>query len=300
MQFRVLRTLLIISITLLFSASSLWAQNENFDKKVRVALRQIGHELLLQSGDSSSKVLPVLKLNNEYRLQFENDFEFDPAVLANTISRVFLFREISKDYLVEVKKCNTDTVVYSYDLVGELDTLAIPCRGRLLDKDCYTLFVSINDTTTLSLATTNYSPNKSQKSSNKLLFWGITSALIVVVLISLIFYFKKKKTNQNRSFINIGKFQFDPVNMLLISNNTRTELTSKESELLHLLYNKINSTVEREIILKEVWNDEGDYIGRTLDVYISKLRKKLENDNSIKIINARGIGYKLTSSNTSS
>jgi DNA-binding response OmpR family regulator len=71
------------------------------------------------------------------------------------------------------------------------------------------------------------------------------------------------------------------------------ELTSKEADLLLVLHESANKTVEREMILKRVWGDEGDYVGRTLDVFISKLRKRLEFDPSIKIINTRGVGYKL-------
>ena len=55
----------------------------------------------------------------------------------------------------------------------------------------------------------------------------------------------------------------------------------------------VNTTVERDVILNMVWGDEGDYVGRTLDVFISKLRKKLEADSSVKIVNIRGVGYKL-------
>ena len=51
--------------------------------------------------------------------------------------------------------------------------------------------------------------------------------------------------------------------------------------------------LEREVILKTVWGDDGDYIGRTLDVFISKLRKKLEANTNLKIVNIRGVGYKL-------
>ena len=64
-----------------------------------------------------------------------------------------------------------------------------------------------------------------------------------------------------------------------------------------LLYQKANTTVERDIILNKVWGDEGDYVGRTLDVFISKLRKKLETDSTIKIVNIRGVGYKLVIAN---
>jgi DNA-binding response OmpR family regulator len=60
-----------------------------------------------------------------------------------------------------------------------------------------------------------------------------------------------------------------------------------------LLHASVNITVERDVLLKNVWGDEGAYVGRTLDVFISKLRKKLEADPSIRIVNVRGIGYKL-------
>tara|TARA_B110000046_G_C13004434_1_gene403715 strand:- start:1725 stop:1979 length:255 start_codon:yes stop_codon:yes gene_type:complete len=70
------------------------------------------------------------------------------------------------------------------------------------------------------------------------------------------------------------------------------ELSSKESDLLCLLSSNENKTLKREYILNVVWGDEGDYVGRTLDVFISKLRKKLEADSSLKIVNIRGVGYR--------
>ena len=62
--------------------------------------------------------------------------------------------------------------------------------------------------------------------------------------------------------------------------------------MLILLHQNINTTLEREQILKEVWGDEGDYVGRTLDVFISKLRKRLKADDNVKIVNVRGVGYR--------
>ena len=91
----------------------------------------------------------------------------------------------------------------------------------------------------------------------------------------------------------MGKYHFDKLNAELIIEEQRIELTSKEADLLMLLYDTVNTTVEREVLLNRVWGDEGDYIGRTLDVFISKLRKKLEFDTQVKIVNVRGVGYKL-------
>lgn len=81
--------------------------------------------------------------------------------------------------------------------------------------------------------------------------------------------------------------------MVLSLNNQDQELSNKESELLALLNLNANQAVKRDVILQKIWGDEGDYIGRTLDVFISKLRKKLDGDDSVKIVNIRGVGYKL-------
>jgi DNA-binding response OmpR family regulator len=118
---------------------------------------------------------------------------------------------------------------------------------------------------------------------------------LIIVLIGILLYLRKKKESlvSNNDLIKIGAFTFDIKNTKLTINNEKIELTHKESELLQLLYNNVNATVEKEFILKEVWGDEGDYVGRTLDVFISKLRKKIGPDSLVKIINVRGIGYKL-------
>ena len=91
----------------------------------------------------------------------------------------------------------------------------------------------------------------------------------------------------------MGEYYFDTRNTELIIEHKRIELTAKEADLLLLLYHSANNTVERDVILNRVWGDEGDYVGRTLDVFISKLRKKLEFDAKVKIVNIRGVGYKL-------
>jgi DNA-binding response OmpR family regulator len=93
--------------------------------------------------------------------------------------------------------------------------------------------------------------------------------------------------------IFIGSHSFDTVNLELELGETKEQLTSKESDLLLLLHRHVNEIVKREEILKSVWGDEGDYVGRTLDVFISKLRKRFQEDQNIKIVNVRGVGYKL-------
>jgi two-component system, OmpR family, response regulator VicR len=91
----------------------------------------------------------------------------------------------------------------------------------------------------------------------------------------------------------IGTFQFDNQNQLLTSQNGVTKLTTKESELLKLLVQKKNETLSRTIALKAVWGDDSYFNARSMDVYITKLRKLLREDPSIKIITMHGEGFKL-------
>lgn len=94
-------------------------------------------------------------------------------------------------------------------------------------------------------------------------------------------------------WIELGKFRYNSALMELQLNNESTKLSAKESDLLQLLHANENEVLVHENILKEVWGDNGLYIGRKLDVYISRLRVKLKPDPDVRILNIRGIGYKL-------
>jgi DNA-binding response OmpR family regulator len=99
--------------------------------------------------------------------------------------------------------------------------------------------------------------------------------------------------NRNSEHFNIGAYTFDPLHQLLIHNNETIKLTTKESELLELLYQQGNEMLERNYALKTIWIDDNYFNARSMDVYISRLRKYLSKDPDIKIINIHGKGYKL-------
>ncbi len=93
--------------------------------------------------------------------------------------------------------------------------------------------------------------------------------------------------------VSLGSALFDARNRKLIINEKTTDLTGTESRLLLIFALSPNETIERSRLQKEIWEDEGVIVGRSLDMFISKLRKKLEFDPSIKIVVIRGKGYKL-------
>ena len=283
----------IFSCLLLF-AGSLNAQNSLKDKHIEVALRMLGHKILQSVSDSTSRVLPVIKENNQYRIQFESDFAFTSEGLVVMVKDIVNDTEIANNYIVEVEHCNTSEIIYSFE-VNETSKLdIIPCGGRIQPKSCYNILFTIIDEE-LSGAEFNTllnSDSSPQEFDNG--FYAIILALVIIFLI--IFFYRRKqslKKKLNSNLIPLGAYHFDKNNTELIIDNQKIELTSKEAELLHLLYRSVNDTVERDVILNMVWGDDGDYIGRTVDVFISKLRKKLEFDSKLKIVNVRGIGYKL-------
>jgi DNA-binding response OmpR family regulator len=100
--------------------------------------------------------------------------------------------------------------------------------------------------------------------------------------------------DNRKETIRIGMFIFDPVNQLLTAGESRQTITHKESELLHLLAGSIGSIIKREELLMKVWGNDHFYSSRSLDVFISRLRKLLASDPAIKIENIHNVGYRLT------
>jgi two-component system, OmpR family, response regulator len=93
----------------------------------------------------------------------------------------------------------------------------------------------------------------------------------------------------------IGGYTFDPLKQLLIIREQTIKLTTKESELLELLCSHGNEILERNFALKTIWIDDNYFNARSMDVYITRLRKYLKKDPSVKILNVHGRGYKLLS-----
>ena len=101
-----------------------------------------------------------------------------------------------------------------------------------------------------------------------------------------------KKTKESTLY-HIGKFVFDTQKQLLTIGDQQTKLTTKENELLALLCSHANEILQRDFALKTIWIDDNYFNARSMDVYITKLRKHLKDDDQIEIINIHGKGYKL-------
>ncbi|MDQ4138904.1 MAG: response regulator transcription factor [Bacteroidota bacterium] len=100
------------------------------------------------------------------------------------------------------------------------------------------------------------------------------------------------KPNPNTT-ISFGQSRLDYPNLLLWVQDRKQQLTQKEADVLRMLCLELNSLVKRELILKTIWEDNGYFVARSMDVFISKLRKYLRPDKSLRISTIHGVGYKL-------
>jgi DNA-binding response OmpR family regulator len=109
-------------------------------------------------------------------------------------------------------------------------------------------------------------------------------------------FLKRSQKNkvQEQQFYKVGNYQFDPTNFLVFNASEKVNLTQRESELLKLFLDNKNKVLKREEILKALWGNDDYFLGRSLDVFISRLRKIMVNEKNITIENLHGIGFKFS------
>ena len=259
------------------------AGNDDFDIARReVLLRRIGHEILLQSGDSTSRVLPVKKIaENEYQVRFENAFTFQPDFLVNTTQRLLAKDPLASDYVVNVLNCADASVAYGYAISKNKKDDIVACKGRKQPVACYMISIKFKPTTAIT-------------AKNGYLLGGLS--FLAFVGFMFFRYAKSKKAlpgSRHTDVFTLGSMSFDAETRKLMINGNTVDLTKTESRVLRTFALSPNETIERSRLQKEIWEDEGVIVGRSLDMFISKLRKKLEFDSNIKIVVIRGKGYKL-------
>ncbi len=272
--------LLFISVT---CAAFSMTGNDDFDIARReVLLRRIGDKLLSQSGDSTSRVLPVEKIaDGEYQIRFENDLTFQPDSLVNTTRRLLAKDPLTRDYIVNVLNCGSASVAYGFAISGNKKDDIVACKGRKQPKASYMINIKFKPTG-INTAKNGY----------------LLGSLPFLAFVGFVFFISVKPRraapgDQNNGMLTLGPVLFDAKKRQLIINKKAIDLTGTETRLLLIFALSPNEAIERSRLQKEIWEDEGVIVGRSLDMFISKLRKKLEPDPNIKIVVIRGKGYKL-------
>ena len=275
--------LILLSFVSLICVAFSMTDSDDFDIARReILLRKIGHELLLQSGDSTSRVLPIKKIaENEYQISFENALTFQADSLVNTTQRLLAKDPLAGDYVVNVLKSGEPGVAYGYAISKNKKDDIVTCIGRKQPVARYLINIK-------------FKPTGITTAKNEYLLGG----LLFLAFVGFIFLKSAKPRKslhdgQNTGMVALGSAWFDAKNRKLIINENTTDLTGTETRVLSIFALSPNEAIERSRLQKEIWEDEGVIVGRSLDMFISKLRKKLEPDPNIKIAVIRGKGYKL-------
>jgi len=274
-----------IIIILISAVAVINKENVIPENHLEVVLRDLGHQLLLSAKDSSSRVLPVKKLSeNKYQISFQNNVGFVSDTLINLVQREFQKNAPATDYIVNLKNCKQNETVFAFEINNKKGNLT-PCRHRKLEVSCYAIEIEL-----LKTGSFNF-------------LWLL---LLIIPLGVVGFYMKdkfwkkeekesKESVIDNDDYIQLGKFRFYTDKNVLEIEHKNITLSENETKALKIFAENINQIVEREKLMKEIWEHKGIVvISRNVDVLVSKLRKKLSDDNSIKFINVHGRGYKFT------
>lgn len=272
---------LLIVVILISALAFINKKHKASEKHVEVVLRDIGHQFLLSAGDSSSRVLPVVQLNETtYRISFQNDLGFISDSLINIVQRNLQKNGLAAHYIVNLKNCEEKATVLAFEINRKTGDL-IPCRGRQLGMGCYVVDIDL------------------LKESRFNFLW----LLLLIIPLTLAGYFLKdrfqkkpvqRSVTDNTEWIPVGNFKFYASMNELKSDHKTITLSEKETKALEIFVQHINQIVDRETLMKALWEAEGTVvISRNVDVLVSKLRKKLSDDDSLKFVNVPGRGYKL-------
>ena len=283
MKPRVLLAHFILLLVLVTVAVACTNQKEQFSEKhLEVVLRKIGHQLLLSAKDSTSRVLPVKQLHeNTYQLSFQHDFSFVSDSLINLVQRTFEQDGLANHYIVNVRNCAQKGTILAFEINKQATDLT-PCRGRTLQEACYIIELE-------------FLPGNTAHR----LWWLLL--LIPAAIGGYFFNGRLRKpaapllVHESMDYLPLGRFQLYTNNHLLTIGDKQIPLSEKETQALTLFANNMHQLVERERLMKEIWEAAGlVVISKNVDVLVSKLRKKLAADPTLKIINIPGKGYKCT------
>lgn len=268
---------MIKTLFILFSVCFLssWSSTEEHKQ---IVLRKIAYTLMVKSGDANSRVLPIEKVSDtRYYLKFENEFSFVTDTLINTVNSVLSASDLKDLYMVNVFTCKTKEIIYAYEVTSKTESI-LPCLGITNLKDCYIVQI-------------DFVPHDNT-------YWPYLLVIFPLLFTLWLWVDKRNKAkldeSQSMSGVAIGKLIFDSSKGVLIDGDIHTKLTYQEVRLLELLVAQQNQVVSREVLLKEIWEKEGTVVtSRSLDVLVSKLRKKLSGDSQLLISNVHAKGYKL-------
>lgn len=273
-----------ISLIFIHSFATIEAEELQADK-INLAIRRSLDQMLRSTQDSTTRI-PVIHQINDNTWQSEEMSFLNYDLLPHLLQESFDIYNIKDNYHVALKSCIGDEIFLGYIKFDLNDTITTPCKGRDRNDDCQILEIQF----------TNQNPNKT-KATNR--HWYIIFPFLLALL-GLIYKLRNKTTVSNESkrlktqnTLFIGQTKLDTSTHHLIYKDKIQKLTYREAKLLQYFIDHQGKILDRETLLQNVWGDEGIQVSRSLDVFVSRIRKYIQDDNSIEIATIHGVGYRL-------
>ena len=255
-------------------------------EKVNLAIRRTAHFLLREAGDSTSTIPPVEQpAPGVWFLRLSGSFNYDrlPVLLQAALQA----HDIREKYDVTVLRCEDLALQLGYSSVDLEQNQLHPCGGRDMSPGCYNLQVSFPA----------WADTPARPPAPAWLF------LLAAVLATGFYALGRGRASRSDAepaspaveteWLHFGQSRLDVANQLLVCGGVSHDLTYRESKLLQLFASRPNQLLERSFILENVWADEGVLVGRSVDVFVSRLRKMLRDDPSLSLVAVHGVGYRL-------
>lgn len=254
---------------------------------VNLALRRTADGLLRVSGDSISRI-PAIEQTAEHtwRINLTRPFQYD--TLPSLLQASLQLHNIHQPYSVAVRNCFDANIVLGFHKIDVQNPKSeTPCMGREMPEGCHYIEVSFI------------------QNAGEVPFWQKRNSFLMFLLGGLVvflwFYQRQPKSKTKETltatpdieWLYFGQSRLDVAGQTLICNGVTQTLTFREAKLLRLFATNPNHLLERDTIIQQVWADEGVLVGRSVDMFVSRLRKKLAADTGVGIVAVHGIGYRL-------
>lgn len=285
--FKMLLLLLCSLNALSLSAGEAGESDARFAEKANLALREIAHRMLLVNGDSTTHIPPVHVSQEERRftIQFKGALRYD--TLRAIVDASLANFELPQTYDLAIYDCLNEALILGFAARADSQGEAYPCQEREPVTPCVNMALIFPGKT-----------NFFALSSRWILF-----SLLLLLSGAAVFWRRKKQRKKTQgdpiaqktatALLHVGAITLNPQEQYLIVKGGRKKLTYRETKLLHFFCKNPNEVLPREQILETVWGEEGVQVSRSLDVFVSRLRKILREEERVEISSIHGVGYRL-------
>lgn len=287
LKIRIAAACFLIGTMLLVLHFSLFPNQEKKDRSeaqsINLALRQMAHQLYLVEGDSERSIPPVKQFStHHFLLDLNKKVNYD--TLPFLLNQALLDFDIPLDYEVAIKHCMEDNILLGYNR-RSFQNSEVPCMGRDQVADC----------TKIDLLFSSDKKRTYKYIIGVIFFFSMGMITLFFGSFSNFHSSKALKplATEKGKLIRLANSHFRPKDLSVTVNNHTKTLTFRETKLLMYFFNNPRQILHRDDIKHHVWGDEGVIVGRSLDVFVSRLRKILKEDELLEIKNVHGVGYRL-------